>query len=74
MRMMKRSLGIVAMALSLSGCGEGFREAQQQWLAYRYSPAYYERTYYRSVQTSAGSTYCKMVCGAIECRTVCESY
>ena len=71
---MSRLLMLGVLCTLLSGCGEGFYQARQQWMAYRYSPAYYQRTYYGSVQTKEGSTYCKTVCGGIECQTVCESY
>jgi len=71
---MSRLLMLVVLCTLLSGCNDDFYRARQQWSAYRQSPAYYQDTYYGSVHTKEGSTYCKTVCGSIECQTTCDSY
>lgn len=71
--MQRFSILLLAM-MCLSGCGEDFYRTQQAWMAYRYSPAYYERTYYSDAHTPAGSAYCTTTCGLSRCVTHCDTY
>lgn len=56
--MIRRLLCSIGMCLTMTGCGEDFLQAREQWLNYVNSPAYYEDTYSSTFTYNGQTTTC----------------